>query len=179
LEKISKGRFVLSDDINTIEEELEDYVMSSNIIEYMKRNQMLNLNYDELLEISKKLELDCDMLPIAYELYKTIETMKKTEDNKIALIESVLVELLGFNLIARNNHKCIVDGNVGHIEKEPKSLEQLELDHTRALSLIEDSSLALGLIITDLAKDLIDDVFHYYKKGYTKVKLNDERQIRA
>lgn len=179
LEKVSNGKFVLSEDIDLAEEELENFVMSSDIIQYMKRNQMINLNYEDLLEISKKLELDDDMLPIAYELYKTIEIMKKAEDNKIAIIESVLVEILGFNLISKFNHTCIIDGEIGHIERKLKTLQQLESDHTKALSLIEDGTLALGLTITDLAKDLIDELFHHYKKGYTKIKLTDERQIRA
>lgn len=170
LEQESKGKFIYNENINTVITDLEEYIDSLELVKYLKDNKIPTSNFERLLEYSSKLDLNVTIIPLVMGIYRIIDKIETIEKYQVQTIETCLANVFGINLVSPYNYTFVVENSKARVRKDKKSLEQLEHDHTTALSKAESYHLYLGSPICEWSSELINEVFRYYKKGNRKIE---------
>lgn len=181
LEKLIQiGDFQILPEYNLtdIQIEVKNYVLGSKLHKYLLNNKMEINKFEEIVEYHKLLQIEEEDVDLAISLYETIESLRKEEKQIIKIMEYGLANIIGLEVISHYNQTVIIDGNIGHIRKIERTYEELESNHTKALSIAEQYGFLLGSVLYDYTIEMVNQVFRYYKKGNKKIEINIKQKVK-
>ncbi len=165
LEEQTSGSFKLDKNIVTTEMSLRNYIVNSNVADFLVKKGMSECTFDELYASSK--EFDANVVR-AIQLYQSIEKLGNIERDAITTLAIDLSEIFGYQIMSEGQHKFVISkqGKVKIITEE-KTLEQYIDDEKRVFEMI--SKLKLGEVVNDYVCELVHQIFDYYKDGNKEI----------
>ena len=160
LVELSKDLYQIEETIILNQISLKDYVLNSEICNYLKRNHIENYSIEELKKWMREYKhhnlVDLSKYELALSLYEMLEELKTIADSKI----EYEVNRLSNWLQGVNGIKNITNDTWRNLYNN--LMQQIKED---ILNRVLNDKKA-GLVV-----QMLDDVFNYYLYGYPKIPI--------
>ena len=183
LQELTNEQFMLDPSIILTESRIRNYFISSPIAQYLKAKKIKNCTFEQLKAHNDMLaELNSsynpDTIRVAIEFYETLETLAKAERKKIEDIAYGLVFTVGFDVMSKDEKTLIItESNQAKIQSTEKDIPTFQTNHIEALRRLDAQKNTIGEQAYEYAKEMIDEVFEYYKTGNKEINIEQQKKI--
>lgn len=161
LVQLSEGLYQIEHTIKLNQISLKDYILNSDICNFLKSNNIHNYSISDLKEYIKKYESsnisDITSTKLALELYEMLEEIKEIEDAKITYeiskMGNILENIGNISRIDKNKYQDLYNDLL-------KQVKVKYLDH----NYIDDK-------INNYIIQILNDIFNYYLCGNKEINL--------
>lgn len=160
LVELSKDLYQIEETIILNQISLKDYVLNSEICNYLKRNHIENYSIEELKKWMREYKhhnlADLSTYELALSLYEMLEELKTIADSKIEYEVNQLSNWLqgvnGIKNITNDTWRNLYDNLMQQIKEDILN------------RVLNDKK--VGLVV-----QMLDDIFNYYLYGYPKIPI--------